>query len=125
MENDILIYAKKDEHNSIIRIVSNIFLDNTEGYEEIDRWVEGEDRYLYAHADNGEYVLKKHGKPLFDEKGIPNYHGDFVEWNDEEKKEKYPIVEVEEQPSELELLKERQDRTEQALQDLIIATMSM
>ena len=68
MNNDIIIYAKYDEHNSIIRIVSNIFLDNIEGYEEIDRWVEGEDRYLYAHADNGDYVQTKHGKPLYDEK---------------------------------------------------------
>lgn len=35
------------------------------------------------------------------------------------------LPEPEPQPSELELLKERQERTEQALQDLIIATMSM
>lgn len=89
MNNDIIIYAKYDTNNSIIRIVSNIFLDNIEGYEEIDRWVKGEDRYLYAHADNGEYVLEKHGKPLYDENGFPNYHGNFVEWTDEEKKALY------------------------------------
>lgn len=89
MNNDIIIYAKKDEHNSIIRIVSNIFLDNTEGHEQIDQWQEGQDCYLYAHADNGEYVQTMHGKPLYDENGIPNFHDDFVEWTDEEKKEKY------------------------------------
>ena len=91
MNNDIIIYAKYDEHNSIIRIVSNIFLDDTEGYVEIDRWVEGEDRYLYAHADNGEYAKEKHGKPLYDEQGRPNYHGDFVEWTEEEKEKNYPL----------------------------------
>lgn len=119
--NELIIYAKRDEHDSIIRLVSNIFLDNTEGYEEIDRWTEGQDRYLYAHADNGEYVKEKYGKPLFDENGIPNYHGDFVEWNEEEKQEKYPTPEPE--PSELEQLKKRQEITEQALQDLILMTL--
>lgn len=91
--NDIIIYAKHDEKNLIIRIVSNIFLDNTEGYEEIDRWVKGEDRYLYAHADNGEYVLQKHGKPLYDENGIPNFKKGFVEWTDEKKETLYPQTE--------------------------------
>ena len=95
MNNDIIIYAKYNKNNSIIRIVSNIFLDNIEGYEEIDRWVEGQDRYLYAHADNGEHVKEKHGKSLYDEKGIPNYRGDFVEWTEKEKKEKYPTTDDE------------------------------
>lgn len=98
MNNDIIIYAKRDENNSIIRIVSSCILDDTEGYEEIDRWVEGEDRYLYAHADNGEYVKEKHGKPLYDENGIPNYHGDFVKWTEEKKETNYPLPT--QQPSE-------------------------
>lgn len=114
MNNDIIIYAKYDENNSIIRIVSNIFLDDTEGYEEIDRWIEGEDRYLYAHADNGEYMLQKHGKPLYDENGIPNYHDDFVEWNEEEKKEKYPTLYnaqlIAQQEAELKAMMERTRR---------------
>ena len=121
MNNDIIIYAKIDEHNSIIRIVSNVFLDDTDGYEEIDRWIEGQDRYLYAHADNGEYVKEKHGKSLYDEQGRPNYHGDWIEWTEEEKQEKYP--EQEPEPSELEQLKKRQEITEQALQDLILMTL--
>lgn len=123
MDSELIICAKHDKNNSIIDVRSNIFLEDTEGYVEIDRWVEGEDRYLYAHADNGEYVLKKHGKPLYDENGVPNYHGDFVEWNEEEKQEKYP--EQEPEPSELEQLKKRQEITEQALQDLILATLSL
>lgn len=118
MNNDIIIYAKYDENNSIIRIVSNIFLDDTEGYEEVDRWVEGEDRYLYAHADNGEYVKEKHGKFLYDENGIPNFKKGFVELTDEEKQTLYPQPEP--QPSELEVLKQKQELTEQALQDLIL-----
>ena len=91
MNDDIIIFAKFDEKDSIIHIVSNIFLDNTEGYKEIDRWTEGQDRYLYAHADNGDYVKEKHGKPLYDEQGRPNYHGDFVEWTEEEKEKNYPL----------------------------------
>lgn len=121
--DELIIYAKRDEHDSIIRLVSNIFLDNTEGYEEIDRWTEGQDRYLYAHADNGEYVKEKYGKPLFDEQGRPNFKKGFVEWTDDEKQEKYPLDEP--QPSEIELLKQRQEITEQALQDLILAALSM
>ena len=100
MNDDIIINVKRDTNNSIIDIRSNIFLEDKEGYEEVDRWVEGEDRYLYAHADNGEYVLKKYGKPLYDERGIPNYHGNFVEWNDEEKQALYPQNSNEKQEQE-------------------------
>lgn len=93
MDSDIIIYAKHDIYDSITDIRSNIFLDNKEGYKEIDRWKDGEDRYLYAHADNGEYVLKKHGKPLYDENSRPNFKKGFVAWSEEEKKEKYPQTE--------------------------------
>ena len=102
MDNDIIIFAKFDENRSITRIISNIFLDDTEGYEEIDRWTEGQDRYLYAHADNGDYVKEKHGKPLYDEKGRPNYHGDWVEWTEEEKEQYYPLPTL--QPTEQEMI---------------------
>lgn len=112
--NNIIIYVKRDIYNSITDIRSNIFLDDTEGYVEIDRWVEGEDRYLYAHADNGEYVKEKHGKPLYDENSIPNYHSDFVEWNEEEKKEKYPTLYnaqlIAQQEAELKTMMERIQR---------------
>lgn len=121
MDSDIIIYTKRDIYDSITDIRSNIFLDDSEGYEEIDRWVEGEDRYLYAHADNGEYVKEKHGKPLYDENGIPNFKKGFVEWTDEEKETLYPQPEP--QPSEIEVLKQKQELTEQALQDLILMTL--
>lgn len=114
MNNDIIIYAQRDKHNSITYVVSSIFLKNTDGYEEIDRWVEGKDKYIYAHADNGEYIKEKHGKPLFDEKGIPNYYGNFVEWNEEEKKEKYPTLYnaqlIAQQESQLRTMMERTQR---------------
>lgn len=121
MNDEIIIYCKCDSNGSIIAIKSDIFIDDLSGWEQIDEWKDGEDRYLYAHADNGEYVKQKHGKPLFDEQGIPNYHGNWVEWTEEEKQEKYPTPEPE--PSELEQLKKRQEITEQALQDLILMTL--
>ena len=94
MNTEIKIYADYDNHNSIISIRSSIFLDSTDGWTEIDEWSQGQDRYLYAHADNGEYVQEKHGKPLYDDMGRPNFHGDFEEWTDEEKKELYPVEEA-------------------------------
>lgn len=84
-EGIILIYAKYDINMSIIDICSNIFLQNIEGYTQIDQWTEGQDRYIYAHADNGEYVMTKYGKPLYDEQDRPNFHDNFVEWTEEEK----------------------------------------
>ncbi len=121
MENDILIFVDRDENNSIIRVVSSIFLQDTQGYEQIDQWGEGEDRYLYAHADNGEYVQVKYGKPLYDEQGRPNYHDDWVDWTEEEKADKYPILNP--QPSELEKLKTEQEVTAQALQELMMVML--
>ena len=32
---------------------------------------------------------------MFDENGRPNFHGDFVEWTEKEKKEKYPTTDDE------------------------------
>lgn len=92
MDNELIIYIKRDSFGSIVHIVSNIFIDNIEEYEEIDRWTEGQERYLYAHANNGEYVKEKYGKSLFDEQNRPNFHDNFIEWTEEEKKEKYPLV---------------------------------
>lgn len=101
---EILIYAKYDENKSIIEIRSNIFIDDLEGWTKIDEWQEGQDRYLYAHADNGEYVKEKHGKDLFDENGRPNFHDSFIEWSEEEKEEKYPIEDTSEKEKQEEQL---------------------
>lgn len=121
MNDEILIYAKLDSNKSIVQIVSSIFVEDTKGYTQIDAWHEGQDRYIYAHADNGEYVMNKCGKPLYDDLGRPNFHDDFIEWTEEEKQAKYPIRKLE--PSELEKIKMQQEVTDQAVQDLILMMM--
>lgn len=102
MNDEIIIFVKRDENNSIVAIRSNFHITVFEGWEKVDEWKEGQDRYLYDHADNGEYVLNKHGKPLFDKNGIPNFHDDFVEWTEEEKNTLYP--ELETLPTEQDLI---------------------
>lgn len=102
MNDEIIIYVKRDEQGSIIEISSNLFIDDFNGWEQIDEWKDGQDRYLYAHADNDDYVLEKHGKPLLDENKKPNFHENWIEWTDEEKTEKYPPIKK--QPTEQDLI---------------------
>lgn len=92
------------------------------GYVQID---EGANGSIYGHAQTN-YLQELHGKPCYDENFKPNfsYVGDkVVELTKEEKEKFFPPIEP--QPSELEQLKKRQEITEQALQDLILATLSM
>lgn len=91
MDIELIVYAKYDEQGSIVAIDSNIFLEDLTEWKEIDRWEQG-DRYLYSHAGNGDYVIQKYGKPLYDEHGKPNFHDDFVEWTAEEKEQYYPTL---------------------------------
>lgn len=110
MNDEILIYIKRDANGSITAIKSNIFLDDTFEWEEIDQYHEimllseeqKDMRYIYVHADNGEYVQLLHGKPLYDELGRPNFHDRFIEWTEEEKAEKYPPAKP--QPTEQDLI---------------------
>lgn len=109
MNDEILIYCKRDEQGSIIAIKSNIFIDDLTGWEQIDEFrdtmllnANNDMRYIYAHADNGEYVQLFHEKPLYDENGIPNFHDDWIEWTEEEKAEKYPPAKP--QPTEQDLI---------------------
>ena len=120
---EIKIYAKYDNNNSIIELKSNIFIKDVTEWKEVDTWQEGQDRYIYAHADNGEYFMLKHGTTLYDELGRPNYHDDFLLWTDEEKEKLYPISQEDDSIDELEQLKERQMILENALQDMILMTM--
>lgn len=122
-EMKLIVYVQRDLNGSIIQINSNVFIDENDlsNWEKIDEWVDGQDRYLYSHASNGEYVMQKRGKPLYDEDGRPNFYGNFLEWNELEKQEKYPIPEPE--PSELDKLKMQQEITDQAVQDLILMMM--
>lgn len=129
MKDEIIVYCKRDANGSIVEIKSNIFIEDTFEWEEIDQYhdvmllsKEQKDmRYIYAHADNGEYVKEKYKKTLYDEQGRPNFHDAFILWTDEEKAEKYPIPEPE--PSEIEKLRIEQEVTAQAVQDLILMMM--
>ena len=122
MNKEILIYVKYDENNSIIAIRSNIFLDDTDGWTQIDTWKEGQDRYMYAHADNGEYVQEKHGKQLYDDKGRPNFHNDFVDWTEEEKSEYYPeqsnISDIELLKAQIQAIGDRNDFIEDCIAEM-------
>lgn len=91
------------------------------GYIKID---EGTDGDIYGHAQPN-YLLMKYGKATYDDRDRCNYKyiDKVIELTDDEKETLFPPVEP--QPSELELLKKRQEITEQALQDLILATLSM
>ena len=95
MENmKIKVYAKINEHNIITDINSSIFLNNIEGYMQID---EGSGD-KYAHAQ-GNYLEKC----LFDESGRYNYkfeEGKVLELTEEEKNTLFPKTEV--QPSKQE-----------------------
>ena len=90
------------------------------GYVLIDS---GTDGLIYGHAQNN-YLPKKFGKTMYDEKMRPNYklvENTPTKLSDEEKTVLFPPVEPE--PSEIDKLKMRQEVTEQALQDLILITM--
>ena len=89
MENmKIKVYAKINEHNIITDINSYIFLNNVEGYIQID---EGSGD-KYAHAQ-GNYLEQS----LVDESGRYNYKfedGKILELTEEEKNTLFPKNEV-------------------------------
>lgn len=121
------VYAKKDEQGSIVDVWStgNQALGDIRTIEDIefDGYVlidEGMDGTIFGYAQIN-YAEKLHGKPLFDELRRPNFHDDWVEWTEEEKTEKYPILNP--QPSELEKLKAEQEVTAQALQELMMVVL--
>ncbi len=117
------VFAKLDEHNCITSVEGTAFHSEDElteqGYVQID---EGSGN-VYGHCQPL-YLKEKYGKPTYDESMKPNFKyvdGKIVALTDEEKEEFYPPVEP--QPSELELLKQKQELTDQALQDLILMTL--
>jgi hypothetical protein len=96
IDNKIKVYIKIDENNIIKDINSSIFLNNVEGYIQVD---EGQGD-KYAHAQ-GNYL----DKGLIDSKGKYNYKlvdGKVVELTTEEKATLFPPVAP--QPTEQELL---------------------
>ena len=119
------VWAGLDSNKCIERIESTAFYSK-EQLEEMNmiKIDEGTDGGIYGHAQPN-YLLMKYGKPTYDEQMRCNYKyiDKVIELTDDEKETLFPAVEP--QPSELELLKKRQEITEQALQDLILATLSM
>lgn len=81
MDNLIKVYVKTNENNEIIQITSSIFLDDAEGWIEID---EGQgDKYAHAQSQYLE-------KGIMDNQGRYNYKlvdGEVVEISEDEKTE--------------------------------------
>jgi len=119
------VWAKLDSNKCIERIESTAFYSKEQleemGLIKIDEGTDGE---IYGHAQPN-YLLMKYGKPTYDEQMRCNYKyiDNIIELTDDEKETLFSPAEP--QPSELEQLKKRQDITEQALQDLILATLSL
>ena len=120
----VKVYCFRDEKGSIIGLNSSFLIGDIEAevlfeIDEVDEYYE-----LAKTAINQEFVLKKYGQYLLDEKLRPNYYGDFEMRTEEEKERLYPIVsQVDEPVNELEELKERQLLLENAVQDMILMTM--
>lgn len=111
----IKVYARLDSNNVIVEINSEIFLENVEGYTLIDEGTGDK----YAHAQ-GNYLPDS----LIDELGRYNYKYQdkkIVKLTEDEKEALFPKVDS--KPSDFEVLKENQERTDQAVQDLIIMMM--
>lgn len=109
------VYVKLDDNKVIVDIDSDVFLTDTNGYIEID---EGEgDKYALAQ---NHYLTKD-----LTTNGIPNFKyvdGTITELTADEKNKLFPKVEL---VDDIDELKSRQDATEQALQDLILATLKV
>lgn len=118
------VYIKTDNNNCVTSVESTAFHEENQlvddGYIFVD---EGENGEVYGHAQPN-YLRSKYGKSTFDENVKPNFKytdNSIVELTDEEKETLFPIPEA--QPNEIDLLKEQQERTDSALQDLIIMMM--
>lgn len=87
------VYVKTDVHGCIISVEGTAFHTEEEltekGYVQID---EGTDGNIYAHCQPN-YLREKHGKPMYDESGCPNFklNESTVQELSEEEKEEYFI----------------------------------
>lgn len=84
------VFAKTDVHGCIISVEGTAFHTEEEltgkGYVYVD---EGTDGNIYAHCQPN-YLRKKHGKPMYDESGCPNFklnENTVAELSEEEKEE--------------------------------------
>ena len=89
MDKNIMykVYAKLDSNKCILDIESSAFITDITGFIQID---EGEDGYIYGHAQPN-YLMSKYGKPTFED-GKPNfkYDGQIIELTQEEKEKFFP-----------------------------------
>ena len=105
------VYIKKSTDNVIININSDIFLQDTTGWIEID---EG-DGDKYAHAQS-QYLEKG----LMDEKGRFNYKYDtsLVELTEAEKEVLFPLIPP--QPTEMDLMKQELVNVQEVLDFIVM-----
>ena len=92
------VFVKTDVHGCIISVEGTAFHTEEEltekGYVQID---EGTDGNIYAHCQPN-YLKSKHGKPMYDENGCPNFklnENTVVELTEEE-----TVVELTEEEKE-------------------------
>lgn len=110
----IKVYVKVDENNCITEINSSIFISNTKDYINIDEGL----GQKYAHAQN--YYFPKE-KPLIDSQGRYNYKyidNKVVEIAEEEKINEIQIDQAQEQPSEVDILKQQLLQTQAIVAEL-------
>lgn len=111
-ENKIKVYIKIDENNCITDINSSIFLKSTENYIFIDEGFGDK----YAHAQ-GNYL----SKPLIDSQGRYNYKyvgNKVIEIAEEDKINEIQMDQAQEQPSEVDILKQQLLQTQATLAEL-------
>lgn len=99
-----IVYIRIDNNGSIIEINSDAFLDNTEGYIELDSGYGDK----YHHAQNNYF-----SKPLYDERWYANYkmeNGEVLERTEEEKE-----IELSNRPEPLPTNDERLAALEEAM----------
>lgn len=121
MDNIYKVYVKADSNNCITGVESTAFYDEQEliekGFIYIDEGSSGE---IYGHAQPN-YLLKQYGEPCYDDQCRCNYKLIDLKpviLTEDEKQILFPKHEQE--PSELDRLKEQQERTDAAVQDLIL-----
>lgn len=109
----IKVYVKLDENKIVKRIESSISPIDFTGWMQIDKSDGIRDVDIFSHAQS--MYLKKR---LIDNKGRYNYKWDnsLVELTEEEKNILFPVVEP--QPTEIDILKEKNTTLEKALLEM-------
>lgn len=99
-----IVYVRVDENGNIVEINSDAFLDNIEGYIELDSGYGDK----YHHAQNNYF-----SKPLYDDRWCANYkmeNGEVLERTEEEKE-----IEISNRPKPLPTEEDRLVALEEAM----------